>query len=277
MTLRNDHFSRRNVLKSASVAGVGMSAIGVASGKSASEYVKAVDVDIEITEVTGSERERAIERAMSEEAAVLRDYIETNERTTVDWDSSTILKVEEELEDSVRYVVKAPAETTSGTTFIQYNGFDMLSDRSELEMATSVPDVIGFVGDSNAEDVNALHVERNEVVTESISSDIAPDQVMPCTEDQLAPDCGGGGGCGTCLVHTGVDCAPSWDCMVTIATSAGSAIKGCSSCVTSLSWQICLWCATTAFAAGITGSNCLGCEDTEWQCAPSDVAGTICG
>lgn len=270
-------YSRRNVLRSAGAAGVGISTVGTASGKSTAEYVQELDIDIEVTEVTGEEREKAIVKAKKDDLESIEEHIERTKRVKMDWDSSTVLKVEKELGDSLRYVVSVPAKTESNeTVFMQYNGFDMLDDPSEIEMAKSVPDSIGFVERDDIGTMNdtggestTLHVENGEIVAEKINSGVS-------TQGNNIPCCGGSSDCDTCMVERGVNCAPTMECAYQIAISVGGSLKACSSCANSPAWQICVWCALLAVGAGITGTNCLGCDGTETDCIPSDIASTVC-
>lgn len=230
--------------------------------------------------MTGKEeREWAREQAKNEDIELLNEHIERTREVTLNWDSCKILKVEKEIDDSTRYVVQVPADSESdNTAFVQYNGFDMLKDPSALQISNSMPNSIGFVGDRSTTNVpgqatqgiNSLKVENNEIRFEKIKSG------MTLQSNEILPCCGGGGSCETCWVETGVNCSPSFECMIQIVAAVGGTIGACAHCV--LSWPpglYCAWCMIVAYAS-LDEASCLGCDDTEWQCVPSDIADTVC-
>lgn len=163
------------------------------------------------------------------------------------------------------------ARTENEELFIHYNGLDEHPD-SVNHVLSDMPTLVAYHATYEGDDivVTRYTVEGRNVVSERERSSYAKAL-------QYQPACGGGGGCGTCWVYTGVDCAPSLSCLVTIVARVGSNILVCGKCAASIGLSpACALCAGLTYAHYYDPPSCLGCADTKWVCVDEDLEGTVC-
>ena len=280
----DNNVSRRKILGTVSTGVVAGAAIGSVSAVEenqgdlvpcSDDHATEIEITSEIRELGDAEQEAAMREIDSDQFKILEQYIVEKHSAKRDERSVDAALVTEE-SGVERYSITVPYELTENLSgddelFIHHTGLDTHPDMTNHSL-NKLPVLSAYHVEFSE---RMITVTRFTVEDGTIRTERETDTIKETTWYQ--PNCGGGG-CSTCVVYTGVDCAPSFSCLVTIVSRVGSNIFACVKCGGSLGLlaPYCIACAGLTYAHYYDPPSCLGCDDTEYVCVDEEVESAVC-
>lgn len=214
--------------------------------------------------------------------------------------SATATKVREKNGEE-RYVVSVPYDSKlegDVEIFIQSSGLHQLDNFPDY-WEESDPNIVGYdtrvknsgerIKDNSKSEGSVLeskiyYNENGSTISDSNEVELSAEPrttdvgIQASSYDGVWYPVPSSGDCDNCKAETGVDCAPSRECLGRVASIVGTGI-GCGACAYSPSWYnpSCWACVISGFAQGLLGTlDCLGCDEVIDVCITDEFADDYC-